>query len=449
MRLDLLRMGGAGIAVAAILAILLPITARSDELADVQTMLSEQARQIRALQDEVRKLHDEGAASGPAGALSMADVNERIQAFETHPTSQLFISGYGAGSYVDTEVADGSFGMLLVPILHYKLGDRLHLVGELELDLRGDETEVEVEYAQIDFILNDYLTLTAGKFLLPFNTFSERTHPSWINKLPSMPPIYGGHGTGGGIVPVLSDTGVQLRGGLRLPWSIDERGSRINYQIYLANGPRIEPEAEADHRFEELGEFLESEGSIAAADDLLDALGIEEHHGTELEFGETISDNNHNKAIGARFGFLPVPSLELGGSWMSGKFDDVEDLRFRMHGMDFLYQRGPWDFRGEFLNLSFDNDDGGTERTHGFYLQAAVSLRDFAMRLDRNGLLAQTELVLRYGEVDSATKLRETTFGVNYWITPSVPLKLAYTRKDEDRNEVDNDRFEVQLAFGF
>jgi hypothetical protein len=415
----------------------------------MQTMLSEQARQIRTLQDEVRKLDDERAASGSGGELTMNDVDERIQAFETHPTSQLFISGYGASTYFHPEGGDGWFNMLVVPIFHYKLGDRLHMNTELELDMRGHETEVAVEYAQIDVLLNDYVTLTAGKFLMPFNTFSERTHPTWINKLPSMPPIYGSHEMGGGIVPVLSDTGVQLRGGLRLPWSIGERGSRINYALYMTNGPRLEPESESDHFAEELGEFLESEGAIAEAHELQEALGIEEHHGTELEFGENLSDNNNNKAVGGRFGFLPIPSLELGASWMSGRFDDAEDLDFRMHGMDFLYTRGPWDFRGEFLNLSHDNEAGGTERTHGFYVQAAVRLRDFASRLGQNGIFDQLELVLRYGELDDVTKLRQTTFGVNYWITPSVPLKIAYTRNDEDRNEVDNDRFEIQLALGF
>jgi hypothetical protein len=442
-------MGGRCIAIAATLTILLPITARADELADMQTMLSEQARQIRALQDEVRKLHDERAASGPGGELTMNDVDERIQAFETHPTSQLFISGYGAAGYIHPEGEDGWSNMLVVPIFHYKLGDRLHMNAEVELDMRGHETTVGIEYAQIDFLLNDYVTLTAGKFLMPFNTFSERTHPSWINKLPSMPPIYGSHESGGGVVPVLSDTGVQLRGGFRLPWSIDERGSRINYALYVTNGPRMEPESEEDHRFEELAEFLESEGAIPDAHDLLDAVGIEDHHGTELEFGENLSDNNNNKAVGGRLGFLPIPSLELGGSWMSGRFDDAEDLDFRMHGMDFLYTRGPWDFRGEFLNLSHDNEGGGTTRTHGFYVQAAVRLRDFASRLGQNGILDQTELVLRYGELDDVTKLRQTTFGINYWITPSAPLKIAYTRNDEDRNEVDNDRFEIQLALGF
>ena len=231
--------------------LLLPSAGRADEEIDeLKALVEKQSQQIEALQDEVQALQDE-ADSGLSDAAVEA-VDQRIIDFENHPSSKLLISGYGAAGYTDPEIGRDTFGMLFVPILHYQLSDRLHLVGEVEFDLRSDESEVEVEYAQVDFLLNDYLTVTGGKFVLPFNTFSQRIHPAWINKLPSLPPIYGRHGSGGGIVPVLSDLGVNLSGGLRLPWFGGAEGPGLNYAFYVINGPRIESESEIDERFEEL-----------------------------------------------------------------------------------------------------------------------------------------------------------------------------------------------------
>jgi len=427
------------------LALLWPGLGRAADLSELEALVRGQSAQIEALQDQVRKLEDEAEAPVPRQIVETID--QRIIDFENHPSSKLFISGYGAAGYTDPDNGDGSFGMLFVPIFHYQLSDRLHLTGEIEFDLRGDELEIEVEYAQIDFLVNDYLTITAGKFLLPFNAFSERTHPSWINKLPSVPPIYGSHGSGGGIIPVLSDTGVQFRGGLRLPWLLGEEEPRINYALYLVNGPRIEPESEFDERFEDLAEFWDDEGVIDA-DELLDALGIEDHHGTEIEFGENFLDNNGNKAVGGRLGILPIYSLEIGGSFMVGIFDDADDLDFRMFGFDLDYKVGPFDLRGEYINLRFDRELGGRELLEGFYAQGALRLRDALAHFDLSGgtFLDKIELVLRYGRVDNGLDYGEWTPGIVYRIRPSVPLKLAYSFRTGDRND---DVFQLQLAFGF
>lgn len=316
-----------------ICALLTSGLSRADDLGELKALVVQQSEEIRALQDQVRKLEDDD--ENPVSRQVVDTIDQRIVDFENYPSSKLLISGYGAAGYVDPEHADGSFGALFVPIFHYQLSDRLHLTGEVEFDLRQHEAAIDVEYAQIDFLMTDYLTITAGKFLLPFNTFSERTHPSWINKLPTLPPIYKMHGGGGGIIPILSDTGVQLSGGIRLPGLLGQEGSGINYGFYVTNGPRIEPESEVDAQFEGLADFLQDEGVIASADDLLAALGLGQDEGTEIEFGETFRDNNGNKAVGGRIGFLPIPSLEVGRSYMRGRFDvSPNEVRARIQSGD-------------------------------------------------------------------------------------------------------------------
>ncbi len=104
-------------------------------------------------------------------------------------------------------------GIILIPI-----GDRwlIESRGTFESDmvqLPGrsgfhGEVEKELEYVQVDFIANPYLTITAGRFLTPFGIYNERLYPVWIRDLPSDPlilPI--------GVGPSNASTGAMLRGG--------------------------------------------------------------------------------------------------------------------------------------------------------------------------------------------------------------------------------------------
>jgi hypothetical protein len=79
--------------------------------------------------------------------------------------------------------------------------------------------EKEVDYLQLDFIANPYLTVTIGRFLTPFGVYNERLYPIWIRNLQSDPLILP-LATG----PSGAGTGAMIRGGiphwLRHPLSI-------------------------------------------------------------------------------------------------------------------------------------------------------------------------------------------------------------------------------------
>src|SRR5215467_4925489 len=49
--------------------------------------------------------------------------------------------------------------------------------------------EKEVDYAQLDFIANQYMTVSVGRFLTPFGVYNERLYPVWIRNLQSDPLI--------------------------------------------------------------------------------------------------------------------------------------------------------------------------------------------------------------------------------------------------------------------
>jgi hypothetical protein len=81
--------------------------------------------------------------------------------------------------------------------------------------------EQEIDYLQVDYIANRYVTVTAGRFLAPFGIYNERLYPIWIRSLQPTPLIFP-LGTG-------SSNGAMLRGG----FSVSPRVN-LNYAAYFS-----------------------------------------------------------------------------------------------------------------------------------------------------------------------------------------------------------------------
>jgi hypothetical protein len=81
-----------------------------------------------------------------------------------------------------------------------------------------------VDYAQLDFIANPYMTVTVGRFLTPFNIYNERVYPVWIRDLQTDPLILPM-----GIGPSNASNGVMLRGGFKAHSAFN-----INYALYFS-----------------------------------------------------------------------------------------------------------------------------------------------------------------------------------------------------------------------
>ena len=84
--------------------------------------------------------------------------------------------------------------VLLIPLKkHWLLETRATFESDMvqEPGLSGFHGKVAkaVDYAQLDFVANAYLTVTVGRFLTPFGIFNERLYPVWIRNLQTDPLI--------------------------------------------------------------------------------------------------------------------------------------------------------------------------------------------------------------------------------------------------------------------
>ena len=140
----------------------------------------------------------------------------------------------GAGFITAFEGGEPHLEPLLAPVLLLPLGDRWLIESRAEFEsdmvqLPGGNSfhgkiEKHVQYAQLDFIANPYLTVTAGRFLLPFGIFNERLYPVWVRNLQTDPLIFP-IATG----PSGAGTGGMLRGGFKATSHIN-----FNYAAYFS-----------------------------------------------------------------------------------------------------------------------------------------------------------------------------------------------------------------------
>ena len=254
----------------------------------------------------------------------------------------MFFAGYGDVKYEESDLQDSSaFSARFVPIFLFSLNDKMHVEAETEISLNeAGETEVELEYADIHYFLTDTTTVTAGKFLLPFGQFSANWHPSWINRTPWTPGIYGSHGSSQAMVPllpILSDVGVAVQQTFYF-----SSKQKVFLDLYVTNGASAEAHDEeeiVDEHDEETEEVTEDEHAEAFP---------------EVEFAATSGDNNKNKAFGGRIAYAFLPAIEIGASYYTASYDEDERLDITAQGVDVNFIGNHYLIRGEYISTETD-----------------------------------------------------------------------------------------------
>ncbi len=345
-------------------------------------------------------------------------------------TSKFVLVGYTSVTAKFNKEDGAAFNNLVFnPIFLWQPHKNIIIEAEMETEIEGTETKIDMGYANASFFLNKYLTVRTGKFISPFGIFQDRLHPSWINKLPTVPV-----GTGEdelGVGPT-SEIGIDFRGGIPLG------SSKMNYSVFFSNGAQlITDPADPDKQ----GTLLY--GSV-----------------------ETI---NKKFTAGGRLGLLPFSnsSLEIGFSYRNGNVGDknsvYKSVGSQMYALDLTYVKqldfikGMFDVKAQWNKVNVDKAEyidpgdptGNTlytfeNKRSSFFTQAA-----YRPSMSQSKFLKKTELVFRYAGFNPPTgakgleEIKQYTYGINYWFTWRTAFKAAY------QSQKDSNAFFLQVAVGF
>lgn len=353
------------------------------------------------------------------------------QAPAVSPSHAYVVSGYGTVGGEKAQGTPGSFFASVAPIFLFQFTDKVLAETELEFELEEGATKTGLEYIDISILLNDYVTVTAGKFLLPFGVFGQRLHPNWINRFATFPPLFGHGGGVEGIqplVPVMADIGVMTSAVI----PVGGGGRSFTFAGFATNGPMAEESAEMGGGMGEI---------------------------PELAFGETVADNNNNKMLGGRVGFV-APNFEINVStiwsqWGKSEFEPFAETPLVFWGYNGAadVRVGSLEVRGEWLRLFLDAEEVDTAtmtstvetvKRWGGYAQASYRLGDW-------------EPVVRFSLVEpnegaANDRLYQYGLGLNYWITPSIAVMGAFELnrdKFDMGSDLKNNRVLMHWAFGF
>ena len=341
-------------------------------------------------------------------------------------TTKFLLAGWAEGMFEARNGSVSTFSASFNPIFLWELTPKLLFESRLEIEPSGGGTNVNLVYSQLSYLLNDYITLGVGEFFSPSNIFVERFEPQWINKLPDRPlAVY--HG----ILPNIS-VGAEVRGGFPIG------PTRADYAFYSSNGPTL---------------------------NTFDARTA----GT-LDFN-SYTDNNDDKAVGGRVGFLPIPGVEVGYAFETSKpgFQGTAfaDVRALVQSVDLEVTRDSDLLKGR-INLyaqyawsrvdhAVYDPDGSlgfgplplTAKRDGGY--ALVAYRPTKIDID---FIRNLEMIFRWDHLSraptglGAPEEDRWTLGLDYWLSPSTVVKAAY-EWDNPRGERNRNALLLQAAMGF
>src|SRR6266699_3335553 len=195
-----------------------------------QQKIRELEQKLGETQRTVSDVQQKAAMAAPVEPLPRMPLEE---ATVNHNFS---ILGDAEVQYAKTSGQHGTFLFAdFAPVFLYRGGDKVLFEAGFDFGLQNNDrnspqggagatTTINLSFAHLDFLMNDYMTLVAGNMLLPLGTYSERV-AGWMNKIPDDPlprDLLPGAGVG-----------AMLRGAVPL----GQTGKSVAYSVWGVNGP--------------------------------------------------------------------------------------------------------------------------------------------------------------------------------------------------------------------
>jgi hypothetical protein len=341
--------------------------------------------------------HGKGTALFHVGLLILLLSTTWIAAQITDPEKPIPILTGSAGAFSFVTGGHNVIDTQINPVLLAPLGDRWLIEARAEFKGEfqrppdggpyGGPVNKHLDYAQIDYIANPYLTVTTGRFLTPFGIFNERLYPVWIRSLQPDPLI----------LPLGTEPsdGVMFRGG----FAVNSKAN-MNYAAYLS----------------------------------ATSIGIE--------------SVDSERQVGGRMGFFfPGPRLEVGSSWQR----TLQDERKNAFGLHMGWQpvNVPLNLRSEFTR-SYQGSgywiEGAYRLNQARFWQRVMRRTELVGRMQQFylGEIDPDDA----SEYDLPTaNMRETDFGINYFLHDGLKGIFSYGRQFSSAGNANQWSFGIAYRF--
>jgi hypothetical protein len=376
---------------------------------------------------ETPKQASEGKGVTKPGSILNTAVADMSGPLATHNITMV---GDAEVQFGKTSHSHGGFVMAdFAPIFLYRASDKVLFEAGFDFMIQnvataqvgntnggGYSTTVNLSFATIDYLLNDYMTIVAGNMLLPLGTYSERG-AGWLNKVPDDPMARD-------LLPG-SGVGVQIRGAI----PIGQKGGSLTYAVFTANGPGS----------------LDGSGRAGQLD-----LG----GNVGLTLAGNTANNHGGMGYGGRIGYFypwkPQHDVEIGISGMSSPWDNAGNRNYSAGVADVAMHFGPnVEIKGEYIHSWYGTDDMGTIKPSGWWVQGGYKLAGIAPSAT---FVKDVEIVGRYDTISDGmgTRTNRGTIGAVYYLTNTLWLEGAYEwSRSRGPNPAPSDQVIFQLSYGF
>lgn len=399
-------------------------------------------RKINQLEDrvaETQKAAKEAPGKGEAAAQVQPVAPVPSGALATHNFTMVGDAevqfGKTTGQHSAFTLAD------FAPVFLFRAGDNILFEAGFDVTLQnggvtlasgqtgnsGTTTAIDLSFATIDYLLNDYVTVVAGDMILPLGTYSERS-AGWLNKIPDDPLPRA-------VLPS-SGIGVQLRGSI----PIGKSGQQLTYAAYAANGPgSVDGSGNAT--------YTDSSGNVLPNLDFGN-VGIQSNGNTANEHSAVSGGGR----LGWFFPLKPNYDLELGISGETGPWNNSGSKTWSAIVADAALHISPFfELKGEYINSWWETSDRGTLAPRGWWIQGAYKLAGLNQNLNLP-LVNNLEMVSRLDWVDDGlgSRTQRETVGYVYYLTNTLLLEGDYEwSHTRGPSAASSNTYVFQLSYGF
>lgn len=321
------------------------------------------------------------------------------------------LGGYGEMHYNNSLSGDGDDEIdfhRFVLFVNHEFSDSIRLFTEVEVEHSiagdGENGEIELEQAYIEFDLNEFHQAKAGLFLVPVGIMNERHEPTTFFGVERNPVEKN-------VIPT-----TWWEGGLAFN---GELGNGFGYDLALHSGLNVETTGSKAFKVrdgrQKVSEADADKGAVTGRIRWNGIPGVS--LASSMQYQQDVTQDNSVESVDATL------------------FEAHADILKNGWGLRALYAR--WDMDGT------EPEALGTDEQYGWYVEPSYR---FDTPVGMMGLFA------RYNEYDNAagsnidSKYQQTDLGINYWPHSNVVLKADVALVDEPTGTSDEI---LNLGVGF